>query len=428
MKRRGLSTLSVLAMLATFPATAQETVVGFFEGISGGFNSGSGAMTLTGWVVASSGVRQVVVQVDGVDIGQAIYGLPRPDVTAVYPGFPDSGFPGFGYNLNSTDFRNGQHQVSVKVFTNAGRTLELNGTRNLNFNNNTHILVPFGDINHPQRSAQLFGTCPFDPFPPSPRRYSIIEGWALDLGVEIGDTGVSWVELLVDGSIVGDSKTTCRFDPNAGGLTDCYGLPRPDIERLYPFALDAPSSGFRFALDVGALIDFGFARGHHVLTIRAGDITSQQANIAEIPVTFFCAGDLGNEGSFGRIESPRIGRAYEGVILFQGWRSTAKGCGGSISASMVSLSASPILASTADRPSLRAILATRIQQRLSGVSSMTATSCQTGFIRSRSWSSMNTSSRPTSAKSTSLSTTFATDRELLHGAAVAMGHRSAPFL
>lgn len=325
MKRRGLSTLSVLAMLATFPATAQETVVGFFEGISGGFNSGSGAMTLTGWVVASSGVRQVVVQVDGVDIGQAIYGLPRPDVTAVYPGFPDSGFPGFGYNLNSTDFRNGQHQVSVKVFTNAGRTLELNGTRNLNFNNNTHILVPFGDINHPQRSAQLFGTCPFDPFPPSPRRYSIIEGWALDLGVEIGDTGVSWVELLVDGSIVGDSKTTCRFDPNAGGLTDCYGLPRPDIERLYPFALDAPSSGFRFALDVGALIDFGFARGHHVLTIRAGDITSQQANIAEIPVTFFCAGDLGNEGSFGRIESPRIGRAYEGVILFQGWALDGEG-------------------------------------------------------------------------------------------------------
>lgn len=324
MRRRGLFILSVLALLATFPATAQETVDGFFEGISGGFNSGSGAITLTGWAVADSGIRQVVIQVDGVDIGQAIYGLPRPTVTDAVPGFPDSSFPGFGYRLNSTDFLNGQHEVSAKVFTNAGEVVVLNGTRNLNFNNNTHILVPFGDINHPQRNAQLFGTCPFDPFP-SPRRYSIVEGWALDLGVEIGDTGVAWVELLVDGSIVGDSRTTCRFNPISGGLTDCYGLPRPDIERLYPFALDAPSSGFRFALDVGALIDFGFSRGAHVLTIRVGDITSQHANVAEIPVGFYCAGDLGNEGSFGRIESPRAGRAYEGDILFQGWALDGEG-------------------------------------------------------------------------------------------------------
>ncbi len=326
--QQGLLVVLVLcSLVAMTPPANAENVVGFFEGQSGGLNSGGGVITLTGWVLADSGIKKVVIQVDGVDLGSARYGQSRPDVAALYPGFPNSNNAGFGYKLNSTDFLNGNHLISAKVTTQAGTTVVLSGSRTLFFNNNTHNLVPFGAIDHPQRNAHLFGTC--DESAPSAlpvgRRYAIVEGWALDLGVEIGDTGVSWVELLIDGSIVANTRTTCRFDRESGGLTDCYGLPRPDIEFLYPFALDAPNSGFRFALDIGALIEFGYVRGYHVLTIRAGDITSQHANIAEIPVDFFCSGDLGNEGSFGRIESPRRGRAYSGNILFQGWALDGEG-------------------------------------------------------------------------------------------------------
>lgn len=322
MIRNALWTLGVLLLLAV-PASGQETVEGFFEGTVDGFNSGTGAITLTGWALADSGIRQVIVQVDGVDIGRAVYGLFRPDVAAAFPGFPGSDSAGFGYNLNSTDYSNGLHQVSIKVVTNAGRTVVIDGTRQINFTNTTHLLVPFGAIDVPQRNAQLVGDC--NRLPDQPGRLSVVEGWVLDLGVEIGDTGVSWVELMVDGAIVASTKVSCTFDPAAGGLTNCYGLPRSDIERLYPFALDAPNSGFRFALDVGRLIDLGFSRGHHVLTIRSGDISTREANVDEIPVTFFCSTDLGNESSFGRIESPRIGRAYAGDVLFQGWALDAEG-------------------------------------------------------------------------------------------------------
>lgn len=333
MRRRGMLAFGLLILLATLPAVAQESVQGFFEGPLGGNNAGSGVITVSGWVWAQSGIRRVVIQVDGIDIGQANHGLDRPDVEEAR-GFVETGF---GFNLNSTDFTNGQHTISAKVQTLAGNTFVLSGTRRVHFTNNTAILVPFGRIDRPQAHAQLFGTCGENPPNLSlPRRYSVVEGFALDLGVEIGDTGVGWVELLVDGAIVADSRLgdvfpfplalgACTFSPDAGGLSNCYGLPRTDIENLFPFAFDAPSAGYRFVLDVGALIDFGYPRGQHVLTIRAGDITGQLANIDEIPVTFFCAGDLGNEGSFGFIESPRAGRIYSGIIRFEGWALDGEG-------------------------------------------------------------------------------------------------------
>ena len=320
--------LALLAMAwAPAAASAQETVLGFFEGPQGGVNSGTGAIGMVGWALADTGVKRVTIQVDGVDIGQSIYGQFRPIVQDLFPDYPDSAGAGFGYNLNSTLFSNGVHAVTAKVET-FGGTIEIipavdpqfnvyeDGVYPVQFTNNTAILTPFGEINRPDRNADLFGNCSNTT---TNRRLAVISGWALDLGVEIGDAGVAWVELMVDGVILDNTRTGCRFDMATGGLTDCYGLPRPDIERRFPFALDAPSAGFRFVLDVGALLDNGWAEGHHTLTIRAGDISNQNANIDEIPVNFFCIENQGNEPSFGRIESPRPGRAYADLMTFQGW-------------------------------------------------------------------------------------------------------------
>lgn len=326
---RGKFTLAVLAMavlLATPVAQAQETVLGFFEGPQGGLNAGTGAIGVVGWVLADSGIKRVTIQVDGVDVGEAIYGQFRPLVEDLYPDFVDSAGAGFGYNLNSTDFPNGQHDISAKVET-WGGTIEIIpavGPQGdligldwpVTFTNNTTILTPFGRIDFPDRNADLFGVCDNTN---SNRRYSVITGWALDLGVEIGDAGIGWVELMVDGVIISNTRTGCFFDFDTGGLTNCYGLPRVDIERRYPFAIDAPSSGFRFVLDIGVLLDNGWVQGHHTLTVRAGDISNQNANIFEIPVNFFCVENQGNEAAIGRIETPRPGRAYADLMTFQGW-------------------------------------------------------------------------------------------------------------
>ena len=323
MRRHWWVSFALLAWIATVPLSAQETILGFFEGQPGSVNAGTGALTLKGWALADSGVSQVIIQVDGRDVGQALYGKRRPGVERKFPGFPDSARPGFTFRLNSPRYRNGLHSVSAKVITHDGNVEVLRKTRQIQFNNNTTILVPFGDITTPQRNAEVFGTCnPFDPR----RRLVPVEGWALDLGVETNDAGIGWVELMVDNQPFFNTRTGCRFILEAGGLTNCYGLPRFGIERLYPFAKDAPNAGFRFVLDIGAMIStLGYTEGQHLLTIRAGDTSNQVADIDEIGVVFRCIEGIPNEGAFGTIELPRQAAILSGDMRVQGWALDAEG-------------------------------------------------------------------------------------------------------
>ena len=104
-------------------------------------------------------------------------------------------------------------------------------------------------------------------------------------------------------------------------MHQCYGLPRLDVENRFPFALDAPNAGFRFLMDVGDLLTCnGLVPGNHIVTIRSGDISTQNANIDEIPVFFQCVEDLPvSAGIIGYIESPVQGLQYGDVATFQGW-------------------------------------------------------------------------------------------------------------
>lgn len=313
----GLTFLALLLSLLATPALAQEDVRGFFEGPPGTYNGGTGAIPMTGWAVADSGVRRVVIKVDGQIAGQAQYGHFRPDVLSAFPGYPDSAGAGFTYNLNTTPYTNGVHTVTAEVLTFNGTTKLLTDVLEIFFSNNTSTLRPFGNIDLPQRHADLFGTCDLTSVN---RIYTPVEGWALDLGVEIGDAGIGYVELLLDGAIVANTRTACMFNITTGGLTNCYGLPRFDIEQAYPWALNAPSSGFRFVMDIGALIaGFNISEGFHTLTIRAGDIATNVENISEIPVNFFCEQNNTNAGSIGFIEQPRPGLIVAGNTVIQGW-------------------------------------------------------------------------------------------------------------
>lgn len=319
----GLGLIFLLAVLAAMPATAQETLRGNFEGEVNGHNNATGAVTLSGWALATSGVRQVIIQVDGVDVGAARFGNRRPDVERLNPGFVDSEAAGFGYRVDSTPYLNGPHTVTAKIRSQAGGELVLPG-KVINFNNNTTLLVPFGGINKPARNAEVFGTCdPLDPI----RRLTPVTGWVLDLGVEINDAGVGYVELMVDNDPIFNTRTGCRFIFDAGGFTNCYGLFRPDIELLYPFAKDAPNAGFRFVMDIGFMIsNLNYVEGSHLLTIRSGDTSNQIADVDEIPVVFRCIEGVPNEGAFGQIESPQPGGAvYSGDLEIQGWALDAEG-------------------------------------------------------------------------------------------------------
>ena len=354
--KRPLMILALTA-LAACPVAAGE-IFGFLEppivpaATPAGIPPLHGVVRVSGWALSDAvdGIRRVTIQVNGVDIGEARYHRPRPIVSDLYPGFANTDGPGFGFFLNATDFPNGEHQITAKVLDFDGNevilhavdtsgSIDSSGIQELFWTFNTSTLMPFGQINQPQRNTDLFGNCcrrddagdccelDANGFCQSSlytgitaRPFSVVSGWALDLGKEIGDSGIGWVELLVDGTLVANTRSGCFFSMTTGGLTNCYGLQRLDIENLFPFAIDAPTAGFRFAIDVGSFIqDLDFAQGAHTLTIRAGDIGNQNANVHEIPVNFFCLNNIDNLPSFGRIESPRRDRPYADLMDFQGW-------------------------------------------------------------------------------------------------------------
>jgi N-acetylmuramoyl-L-alanine amidase len=315
-----LSCVLAMALLAAVPAMAAPPF-GSFGGIVTGGNSGAGVLPLHGWALDDNGIQAVDILVDGVVVGRANYGRARAGVTARYPGFPDSALPGWGFELDTSRFLNGQHTVTVRIRSKAGEVVNL-APRRFEFLNTEHNLKPFGKIEFPHAQAELRGNC--DLASPN-RRYSVIAGYALDVGVTEEDTGIGYVELLIDRAVVWRSDLHCANIPETGGLTNCYGIRRVDIERIFPGLKDSTHSGFRFVLDIGDLVTAfppaqpPFLQGHHVLTVRAGDHASQTSNIAEIPVTFSCDQNNANENSFGVIDLPRTGLLYNGTIPATGW-------------------------------------------------------------------------------------------------------------
>lgn len=314
--RRTLSIWGILAasMLLVVPAAAWAAAPFGYIDAGEGIDGAGGILGLTGWALDDQPIESVDIFVDGAIAGRAIYGLNRPDVTVLYPGFPNSAMPGWVINLDTSRYLNGLHTVSALVNSTSGERVFLNAVL-YEFLNTTANLVPFGAIDSPLPNTELFGNCDLA----GPRRYSVISGFALDTGIEIGDTGVGYVELMIDGALWANSRVDCEFDLARGGLSDCYGLRRFDVESAFPSLRDAPHSGFRFVIDVGFLINIDRVAGFHVLSIRAGDVKGQVAEIAELPVTFFCDDLIDNEGSFGDIDFPLLPLLFSGSPTFTGW-------------------------------------------------------------------------------------------------------------
>lgn len=316
MKRNVILVLAV-ALLISAPAWAARPF-GSFGGKVGGGNSGAGILPLHGWALDDDGVERVEVLVDGVVDGRANYGRSRPGVAEKFPGYPDSNRAGWVYHLDTTHYLNGLHTITPRILSKTGEVVNLRSQR-FQFGNLTHALDPFGNIEFPKHQAELRGRCDLaDPA----RRWSIVSGYALDTGVQVQDTGVGYVELLLDGAIFANSNRDCFRLTDFNLPVNCYGLRRQDLVPSFPHLKDAPHSGFRFAMDVGFLIaGLGYSEGTHRLTIRAGDTYEQISTVDEVFVTFACddLDPFDDEESIGDIEQPLDGNMYSGIMRIKGW-------------------------------------------------------------------------------------------------------------
>ncbi|HEV8487302.1 MAG TPA: putative Ig domain-containing protein [Blastocatellia bacterium] len=75
----------------------------------------TGTVTGTGWALDNLRVATVEVLIDGTKVGDAIYGLARPDIAVVWGQFPNGSNSGFSFALDTTKLTNGDHTLAVRV-------------------------------------------------------------------------------------------------------------------------------------------------------------------------------------------------------------------------------------------------------------------------------------------------------------------------
>lgn len=80
----------------------------------------SGNYSITGWFVTTGEVEKIEVLMDGVALGEAKYGLERPDILRQYPEAAP-GKPGFSYLLETDEMKLGQHELTVLVTEKDGK-------------------------------------------------------------------------------------------------------------------------------------------------------------------------------------------------------------------------------------------------------------------------------------------------------------------
>lgn len=372
----GNSRVFDLATVAVFVVATNQGPFGSIDSPSASQTGISGSFPVSGWAADDSGViDHIDILVDGkivagaVSNGQAstgIYGLARPDVFAVFPDVPNSGSSGFLANIDTTAFLDGVHVISARAFDGEGASGVI-GSRTVQIINNGANLPPFGFLDVPLDKASILcstdnpfvesSSCPEPCFPtgieglsvPVSFYKNIVAGWALDVGSRLDRGQVSYVELLIDGEIIANTRRDCIRTGKV--MANCYGVNRPDVARAFPGYVNADNSGFLFLfsverdcsnwpetipcpIEVGSGLfsvlvpgPFGFpvvaglvASGKHTISIRVGDEKETVSQIAAISVDVLCdTGKFVDQPAFGYIDVPTDLQFVKGMVTFSGW-------------------------------------------------------------------------------------------------------------
>jgi hypothetical protein len=325
----------------------------------------SGPLSVLGWALDDSDIDHIDFLVDnGImataigrgGVGNAYYGATRPDIYAAFPDFPGplpmSLYSGFLANLDTTQLLNGLHTVTVRAYDNQGASREI-GSVTIQVMNNGSVLVPFGAIDYPLDEATLIcgpavpvippgGPCPSPCFPggggggvPVSFFPNVVKGWALDTGARLDQGQVSYVELMLDGALLANTRTECTVTGNV--FANCYGLSRPDIAHQYQGFVNSANSGFQFSfglsrdpflglLDIiiptplGTVLAGYTLPGKHTLSVRVGDEEETVTEFGALSVDITCDSSSNpDRASFGDVDAPTQDQFINGLFQVFGW-------------------------------------------------------------------------------------------------------------
>ena len=192
----------------------------------------SGTLRVSGWALASSGVKEVRVYVDGKDLGTVNYGTTRTDVNNAYPGYPSGNNAGFEGSVNLSNISAGTKRVIVKITANDGTSQSIERTIKV------ERLESKSWLDNPNNNSISSGTLR-------------VSGWALS------SSGVKEVRVYVDGKDLG---------------TVNYGTTRTDVNNAHPGYPSGNNAGFEGSVN---LSNISAGTKKVIVKITANDGTSQ---------------------------------------------------------------------------------------------------------------------------------------------------------
>jgi N-acetylmuramoyl-L-alanine amidase len=239
-----------------------ENGIGYLDGPDSN-KTISGTQNVWGWFLDESGVEKIEVLMDGAVVGQATYGDARPDVQQAFPQY-NNGTSGFHYAIDTTQFSDGQHTVSIKVLKKNGHITTLPDST-------IRIENTKGILDSPVSGSMLRGI-------------QNVRGWFLD------ESGVAKIEVLVDGAVAGQAT---------------YGGARPDVQQAFS-QYNNGTAGFHYVLDTTR-----FSDGQHIVSIK---VTRKNGHITTLPDR-----TIKIENTIGILDAPDSGSTLRGTQNVRGW-------------------------------------------------------------------------------------------------------------
>ncbi|MFC4800158.1 Ig-like domain-containing protein [Neobacillus sp. GCM10023253] len=251
----------------TVKVNVQNSPVRGYMDSPGNGSTIKGDIDVSGWFLDASGVSKIEVLVDGRSIGEAQYGLPRTDVYNAFPDYQNSN-SGYKFTLNTKNLTNGQHTVTVKESGNNGAVNSLESVK-VNVQNSPVR----GYMDSPANGSTVKGDID-------------VSGWFLDA------SGVSKIEVLVDGKSIGEAQ---------------YGIARTDVYHAFP-EYQTPNPGYKFTLNTKNLTN-----GQHIVTVKETGNNGVVNNLDSVKI------NVQNLPAKGFIDNPANGSTIKGDIEVSGW-------------------------------------------------------------------------------------------------------------
>ena len=190
-----------------------------------GTNITNKEVTLTGWAISNSGVKEVQVYIDGKEKGKTTVNLSREDLKNVYPQYPNVTKGGFSIKININDVAPGTKEIKIKEVSNDGS--EHYNSVKVNIIKKSPISVVDTPNDGAIEKSDVLN----------------IEGWALN------SSGVKMLNIYLDGNKVNSTRLTVN---------------REDVIKVYPGYQTSNICGYKTSVRLD-----GLTSGRHIIMVEA---------------------------------------------------------------------------------------------------------------------------------------------------------------